>query len=774
MPKTNAQNRPSLYLYVAAAITLTVALVMSSFAVYTYHSTKTRLTEEMRHSAEESINLLEGNMATFVESYAINEYMKLITTDMEHKDYLAVVVEDFNMGRIFGQEAYINGKIRLSDGRLADFDSQNPAHLQLIGQAFLTQEQKIYSPGGAVIGRLKIYLSDQALQQEINRIVTDTLWRTLAISVVLTGLLFLALRQVLLQPLASMAENLADPSDDGLPQQNFEEVGPREVVSLAQAMNTMLATTRASQANLMEQKEKLRQEKERFALAIDGTLDGLWDWDLKTDHVFHSDRFETMLGYEPGELPEHISCWHELLHPEDVASAQAAVQGYLESWGSLVYESTFRMRTKAGGYAWITGRGKAQFDEEGHPVRFVGFNTDVTDRQNLLEYQKQARLAAEEANQAKSAFLRMMSHELRTPMNGVLGMAQLLKMTDLDQEQDYLLEVMMDSGKSLVSILTNILDFAKMEAGKQEVHEEPTSLNNLVESVCALMSGSAQTKGLELDWYFDPAIDEILAADGELLKRILVNLVGNAVKYTKAGSVRVQVDLLKGDATTQEVRFQVVDTGIGVPEDLQEKIFEAFEQVDSTMRRQFGGTGLGLALTREVAKLMGGEVNLEWSSPEGSCFTVLLPFKRIEEQTEASEEALPLQRSFDTLGRREVLLAEDDQINRLVVQRMLQQLDLTCEVAVDGQEALEKSRQRRYDLIFMDVLMPTLNGLSATAEIRRQEDNPNRDTPIIALTALAGKDDQERCMRAGMDGFLKKPVEFNQLGHVIESLPQAH
>lgn len=521
----------------------------------------------------------------------------------------------------------------------------------------------------------------------------------------------------------------------------------------------------------------LKSSEERYAMAIKGSQDGIFDWDLKTGQVFYSRRFFEMLGRQRDSISGTVQDFKDLLHPEDAARVEDELEKYL-SRKTDSYAQEFRLRADDGSWVWINARAYAIFSKEGWPVRVVGAHTDITPIKVAEQKLKAEKAKAEEQNRAKSEFLAHMSHEIRTPLNAISGIAEILQTRpgNLDQRQIKIVDTLSSSVSILKDIINDILDFSKIESGEVVLHKEFVPLHKLFTEIVSIMSIRANLKRLSFIFDFQDVQNLLFQCDKQRLRQILINLIGNAIKFTEKGSVTVKAYRETQPDGNISLRVDVTDTGIGIDSNNFALVFERFKQEESVAKK-YEGTGLGLPISKNLAVLMGGDVLIRSEVGKGSTFSIVLPLTTenhmVRGQDVVTTDAMDFPKKITPLIKplqgKKILIAEDYEDNTLILGYILEDLGLEYDITRNGAEALQKwQTEGQYSLILMDIHMPEMDGIEVTTKIREiEKENGYPPIAIIGMTADALTADENKCLEAGMNSYLTKPIMVSQLRHEI-------
>jgi len=494
--------------------------------------------------------------------------------------------------------------------------------------------------------------------------------------------------------------------------------------------------------------------EKRFQYVARATNDAIWDWDLATQAVAWTGGIQATFRHATRQSGTGYGWWMEHLHPEDRERVEGSRQAAIESGGET-WSAEYRFLRGDGKYASVVDRGYVMRDNVGKAVRMIGAMMDITARTRIEKQMQEAKEAAEIANRAKSEFLANMSHEIRTPMNGVLGMTDLLLDTELDSEQREYAGMVKTSAESLLTIINDILDFSKIEAGKLELETIDFKLRGSVEPTLKTFAVRAQQKGLELNCMIEPDVLEALLGDPSRLRQVLVNLLGNAIKFTESGEVNLKVQRESVSEESVELHFSLEDTGIGIPAEKLASIFEPFTQADGSTVRRFGGTGLGLTICSRLVEMMNGHIWVESTPGQGSIFHFTARFGLPE--CAASPEPLGIAQ----LEGMQVLVVDDNRTNRSILERLLASWGIQSTLAGNGRQALEVLAQMieahtPLPLVLTDDNMPELDGFQLAEEIRRIPRFAG--AAMIMLSSGGQRGDAARCRELGLAGYLTKPV----------------
>ena len=539
-----------------------------------------------------------------------------------------------------------------------------------------------------------------------------------------------------------------------------------------------------------------QHQRWRLESIIEGANPGTWEWNVVTGEAVINDTWAEIIGYKQQELkPVTSRIWKKFAHPNDLAKSNDLLKKHFA--GELPgYDCDLRIRHKQGHWVWVRNRGRVvTWDEKGRAVMMFGTTTDITDRKKAREklLQTNRQLEAEtlranemstrarEADQAKSQFLANMSHEIRTPMNGIIGMSELLMETKMSQEQKKYADIIRSSANSLLYLINDILDFSKIEARKLALCTDNFDLNVILGEVEDMLEYRAREQGLDFSWHIDSSVNTLLQGDPGRLRQILVNLAGNAVKFTEHGEISIRVKELSRKEKKTKLHFEVRDTGSGISLNDQKALFDPFIQAGQSARKKYQGTGLGLAISKQLAEMMNGAIGVVSEPGKGSTFWFTAEFgehsgKSTYKPTAASKDSENEMQIFKTRhSEARVLLVEDNITNQEVTRSILHKLGFKyVDSACNGLEALECLAARKYSLVLMDCQMPEMDGFEATRAIRKGDaDVLNPEVPIIAMTAYAMKTDQEKCIQAGMNYYMSKPVHPHKLARMVDMALQS-
>ncbi|MGM0427003.1 MAG: PAS domain S-box protein, partial [Thermodesulfobacteriota bacterium] len=520
--------------------------------------------------------------------------------------------------------------------------------------------------------------------------------------------------------------------------------------------------------------QQLKESAEKYRNILESIEEGYFEVDLAGNLRFFNDSLCRLLGYTREEMIGMNN--RNYTSPEEASRIYKAFKRIYKT-GEPLRVSGFEVRHKSGKILFIEMSASLIRDVAGTPTGFRGVVRDITERKKAEEMH-QAVLAAESASRAKSEFLASMSHEIRTPLNGIIGLSELISETPLNGEQENILNTIRIEAGSLLSIVNDILDFSKIEAGMLHLEEIPFDLRQLMDEFMIAFKLEAESKGLKFAYVLGSDIPTRLVGDPTKLKQIFTNLVGNAFKFTQEGEIRVKGEIETSGEEKMKIRFSVTDTGIGISQEKLRTIFKSFTQEDSSTTRNYGGTGLGTTIAKQLVELMGGEIGVDSEKGKGSTFWFTTVFGRQSEAVKPQPMAIDIEggRIEKTQQGKRILLAEDYPTGQKIAIAFLESAGYQVDLAENGLVALELYQKNAYDLILMDIEMPLMDGYEVTKHIRRIEaetkaainEGSQSRVPIIALTAHAVTSHIERCLEVGMDDYLTKPIRKTSFLYMIE------
>ena len=528
--------------------------------------------------------------------------------------------------------------------------------------------------------------------------------------------------------------------------------------------------------------EALRQTEERFRYLVTNSSDVISVFDAEGNILYQTPSVQRVLGIPADEFIGKNVYRDQIIHPDDLQRKREFFERMLASPHELI-KVECRLRTASGSWRHAEAIGQNLL-ADATVAGIVANYRDVTERVAVAAELLQAKENAEQANRAKDEFLANVSHEIRTPMNAIIGMTELTLDTPLDENQRQNLRTVKSSADNLLVIINDLLDFSKIEAGKMELEPMAFRLQSTLDEAIRALDVRAQRKGLKLSCTIGSDVPDAMIGDVGRIRQVLINLVGNAIKFTEQGRVTVTVEL-DGEAASNDerrLRFAVTDTGIGIPAAKLETIFLPFEQEDTSTTRKYGGTGLGLTIAAQLVELMGGYLSVASQQGAGSSFAFSVPFK-LNPNPDAVAGVVttppPAPSGGETIGSLpssprptplKILVAEDNEFNSQLMEQLLAQRGHRVTLARNGREALQLASAEAFDLLLLDLHMPELDGFQVVAALRQAEQSTSRRLPIVALTARSGAEERERCLAAGMNGFLSKPIRANALNEALAAV----
>ncbi|GET24759.1 PAS domain-containing hybrid sensor histidine kinase/response regulator [Prolixibacter sp. NT017] len=523
-----------------------------------------------------------------------------------------------------------------------------------------------------------------------------------------------------------------------------------------------------------QMEDRLEHERQLLRILMDSVPDGIYFKDAESRFTRINKAMGQLLGIENAD--EAIGKTKSDFFREKEIQEIILDEKELLQTGKPIINKPEKLTLADGTIRWMSATKMPVRDVEGNIIGLVGISRDNTIEVEAKKHLEIAKNKAEEANRAKSLFLANMSHEIRTPMNGVIGMADILRKTKLNEEQTEYLDVITKSGNNLVAIINDILDFSKIESGRMELESTPINIRKIVEDVADVLIIKSNNKGIDLVTYIDASIPDMVLGDPVRLRQVLINLANNAIKFTKSGEVFISAELQKVNSEV-EVLFKVKDTGIGIPKEAQEKLFDSFTQVDSSTTRKYGGTGLGLAISKRLSEQMGGEIGLESEVNQGSVFWFTAKFKKA-----SAEVAIDQPKEVIELENVKVLIVDDNRTNRLIFSKYLETWDCSSDEASSGMDALKKlksaaSKGKPYDIALVDFQMSEMDGLDFASRVKKDPDIAS--TKLILLSSVSDILPRGQVQSAGFEYYLNKPIKLDQLLNIMakvtgKQLPESY
>lgn len=542
-----------------------------------------------------------------------------------------------------------------------------------------------------------------------------------------------------------------------------ESILEQKAIELFYANEKLRKLNESLEQKVEERTRKLEASEQKYRMIMENMQLGLVELDLDLRIVRAYDKFQEMTGYSTEELTGQMLGQFLLTQKSVTRLQEEEIKGGKGQGDSF----EIQLRKKNGKLLWVLVSMAPIYDLNNTLVGSLGIHFDLSARKELEEDLATAKIEAEKAKDAESQFLARMSHEIRTPLNAIIGMSHILYDTQPTEAQQEYLSILKSSSDILLALINDILDFSKIQAGEITVNLKEFDLPGLIRSLQKTFQHKLEGKPVAVKVDIDQDIKHLLIGDDLLLNQILLNLMGNAAKFTAEGTIGVRVKVLRPIDKKCALEFTVYDTGIGVSEEKLELIFENFKQADGEVRHKFGGTGLGLAITRQLVELQGGSIRAEGQLGVGTSFIFTIEYENTGIIASATTKELPNLAHID-IAQSRILVAEDNIMNRKYVATLFKKWDIPIHFAHNGREAVDKAQKEAYDLILMDISMPEMDGYEATIAIRNTK-NPNQHTPIVALTASALVSKKDKALRIGMTDYMAKPFKPMNLLQKIKS-----
>lgn len=690
---------------------------------------------------------------------------------------VAIALWNFNDDtiKVIGDQLLSNNEV-LTVSIWDEFDKLHYVNMKDLDHAYPVERTSIIQSQrdkAKVLGRMKVVYTEKPILENLTQTFLSILLFNFIKIAVLNYIIMNLLNRLVIRPLNKLGKTILLLPED---QRIGESLNPRSMMAARagkeneigtvtrfiahreQRLQQLIADLQTREATLRESESHQRDLAERLQFLMQANQLGSWEIDILDGSAVYNDRWGEIIGISAGKISPYFSFWTDRIHADDMLR-------FKEEWNALAkgevasIKNIHRIQHESQQWIWVLCTGTAVYhDTTDHSSRIVGTNLDISDLVN-------AREAALAANKSKSEFLANMSHEIRTPLNGVLGMTSLLKRTKLDATQLEFIKTIDISGKQLLSVISDILDLSKVEAGMFDLSPVPTSIRNVVENVVRILGPVATNKGLSMTFEIADSVPNLVYCDDTRLQQVLVNLAGNAAKFTSFGGVKIVVDARPSPthADRQEIEFHVIDNGIGIPTESLKNMFQPFSQADATVTRKFGGTGLGLAISKQIVGLMNGEISVTSAVNIGSDFKFTIHVPAV-----AESDISPLDEVNVVNQNLKIMIAEDNLISQKVLFKMIRGQGFLASLAINGVEAVHQALTQQYHIIFMDLVMPEMDGMEACKRIMTQAKSAGLPPPtIIAVTASNSPEISSKLTEIGFSGSYEKPISNSQVREII-------